>query len=111
MRPKGRETKASGGVRHGDSYKGIITDIDVYLYIIYSNICIYRCARIIATAFGLHIYIYTVCIYTYIYMCFTGLTDRKAPQSAHLVLLEPKGHQILYITYRHPYRRVYRLYK
>ena len=30
LRPKGRETKASGGVRHGDSYKGIITDIDVY---------------------------------------------------------------------------------
>ena len=35
-----------GGVRHGDPYKGIITDIDVYLYIymkymIYSNICIY----------------------------------------------------------------------
>ena len=33
MRPKGRETKVSGGVRHGDSYKGIITDIDVIIYI------------------------------------------------------------------------------
>ena len=33
LRPKGRGTKASGGVRHGDSYKGIITDIDVYIYI------------------------------------------------------------------------------
>ena len=31
LRPKGRGTKASGGVRHGDSYKGIITDIDVYI--------------------------------------------------------------------------------
>ena len=33
LRPKGRETKASGGIRHGDSYKGIITDIDVSIYI------------------------------------------------------------------------------
>ena len=72
-----RPTKASGGVRHCDSYKGIITDIDVYLhiYMIYSNICICRCARIIATVFGLYIYIYKpyvnikayIYIYTYIY--------------------------------------------
>ena len=27
LRPKGRGTKASGGVRHNDSYKSIITDI------------------------------------------------------------------------------------
>ena len=33
LRPKGRGTKASGGVRHGDSYKGIITDIDAFIYI------------------------------------------------------------------------------
>ena len=33
LRPKGRGAKASGGVRHGDSYKGIITDIDVYFNI------------------------------------------------------------------------------
>ena len=51
MKPKGRGTKTSGGVKHGDSYKGTITDIDM----IYSNIYIYTCARIIATAFGLHI--------------------------------------------------------
>ena len=33
LRPKGRGTKASGSVRHGDAYKGIMTDIDVsYVY-------------------------------------------------------------------------------
>ena len=36
LRPKGRKTKASGGVRHGDSYKGIISniyDIKQYMHI------------------------------------------------------------------------------
>ena len=33
LRPKRRGTKASGGVRHGDAQKGIMTDIDVsYMY-------------------------------------------------------------------------------
>ena len=47
LRPKGRGTKASGGVRHGDSYRGIITDIYVFIYI-YIN----PCPRIISTASG-----------------------------------------------------------
>ena len=33
LRPKGRGTKASGGVRHSDWYKGIFTDLDVYIFV------------------------------------------------------------------------------
>ena len=31
LEAKGKGTKASGGVKHGDPYKGIITDIDVHI--------------------------------------------------------------------------------
>ena len=60
-RPKGKGTKAGGGVRHCDSYIGIITDLDVDMYT-HTHIHIYNIYIYI------YIHIYVSMIYSFIYV-------------------------------------------